>query len=102
VTLKVEYKNAYGLKLYERNARTHSQEQIEQIVASIVEFGFTNPILVDENDQIIAGHGRLMAALNMDMLKVPTITIAGLTDEQKRAYPDVPREVSGDMAGKSI
>jgi len=86
VTLSVEYKNTYALKLYPNNARTHSEHQVEQIVASINEFGFTNPILIDEQDEIIAGHGRLMAALKLPMKEVPTITLKGLSKEQKQAY----------------
>ena len=84
--LSIEYKNPYTLKLYEQNARTHSDAQVDQIVASITEFGWTNPILIDESDEIIAGHGRLMAALKMADKEVPTITLMGLSDEQKRAY----------------
>lgn len=74
------------LKPYEKNARTHSQEQVEQIAASIVEFGFTNPILVDEKDGIIAGHGRLMAANHLGLAKVPVIVLSHMTEAQKRAY----------------
>lgn len=74
------------LRPYERNARTHSDEQIERIAASIVEFGFTNPILVDENDGIIAGHGRLDAAKRLGLAEVPVIVLTHLTDAQRRAY----------------
>tara|TARA_R100001163_G_C4996038_1_gene146886 strand:- start:33 stop:572 length:540 start_codon:yes stop_codon:yes gene_type:complete len=81
----VEYKTN-ELKPYENNSRTHDETQIEQIVNSITEFGFTNPILIDENKNIIAGHGRLMAAKFMDMEKVPTIELKGLTENQKKAY----------------
>jgi DNA modification methylase len=75
-----------GLVPYGRNSRTHSPEQIEQIVASIKEFGFTNPILIAEDSTIIAGHGRVQAAVAMGMDVVPCLRIAGLTDEQRRAY----------------
>lgn len=71
---------------YDRNSRTHSPEQIEQIVASVKEFGFTNPILIAEDNTIIAGHGRVQAAVAMGMDVVPCLRIAGLTDEQRRAY----------------
>lgn len=71
---------------YARNARTHSAEQVAKIAASIVEFGFTNPILVDGNDGIIAGHGRLMAARKLGMTEVPVIELTHLTEAQKRAY----------------
>lgn len=70
---------------YERNARTHSPEQIEQIAASIREFGFTNPVLIDEQCRVIAGHGRVLAARSLGMATVPTLELAGLTDAQRRA-----------------
>lgn len=74
------------LKPYERNARTHSPEQVAQIVASIREFGFTNPILVDGSDGILAGHGRLAAAKDMGLAEVPVIVLDHLSAEQRRAY----------------
>lgn len=83
--LKIVYRNAEALKPYAGNARTHSAEQVAQIARSIEEFGWTNPILVDGDGGVIAGHGRLMAAKEMGIEKVPTITVAGLTDAQKRA-----------------
>jgi len=84
--MQVFYKNIDSLNPYTNNSRTHSKEQIDQIVASMTEFGFTNPILVDEGDVIIAGHGRLEAAKHLGLKEVPTITLAGLSDEQKMAY----------------
>lgn len=74
------------LQPYERNARTHSPEQVAQIAASITEFGFTNPVLVDSADGIIAGHGRLMAAKELGLQDVPVIVLDHLSDEQRRAY----------------
>ena len=71
---------------YERNARTHSAEQLAQIAASIQEFGFTNPILVDGNDGVIAGHGRLKAARDLGLTEVPVVVLDHLSSEQKRAY----------------
>ena len=71
---------------YARNSRTHSDEQVSQIMASIKEFGFTNPILTDGKDGIIAGHGRLMAAQRLGINEVPTIELSHLTDAQKKAY----------------
>jgi DNA modification methylase len=68
-----------------RNARTHPKQQVDQIVASIREFGFVNPILADPDGRIIAGHGRLMAAKAMGLAEVPTIHIQGLNETQKRA-----------------
>ena len=71
---------------YARNSRTHSKEQIDQIAASIKEWGFTTPILVDVDGQIIAGHGRLLAAQKLGLDEVPTMTAEGWTDAQKKAY----------------
>lgn len=74
------------LKPYERNARTHDSDQVTKIAASIAEFGFTNPILVDSADGIIAGHGRLMAAKELGLPEVPVIVLDHLSDAQRRAY----------------
>jgi hypothetical protein len=74
------------IKRYEKNARTHSKDQVEQIKMSIIRFGFNNPILVDENYELIAGHGRLMAAEEMKRKDVPAIVLKHLTPEQKKAY----------------
>jgi hypothetical protein len=71
---------------YERNARTHSPEQLAQIAASIVEFGFTNPILVASDAGIIAGHGRLEAAKSLGLPEVPVVVLDHLTPAQRRAY----------------
>tara|TARA_R100001082_G_scaffold110302_1_gene89858 strand:+ start:1807 stop:2958 length:1152 start_codon:yes stop_codon:yes gene_type:complete len=71
---------------YARNTRTHSDEQVNQIVSSIKEFGFTNPVLVDQDNMIIAGHGRVMAANKLKLDKVPTICLKHLTEAQKKAY----------------
>ncbi len=70
---------------YARNARMHSDEQVAQIMASIAEFGFVNPVLVDANNGLIAGHGRLMAAQRLGLKEVPAITLGHLTETQKRA-----------------
>jgi ParB-like chromosome segregation protein Spo0J len=71
---------------YARNSRTHSDEQVAQIAASIREFGFTNPVLVDAEGGIIAGHGRVLAARKLGMTKVPVIELGHLTETQRRAY----------------
>ena len=71
---------------YARNARTHSDEQVAQIAASIVEFGWTNPVLVDGQDNIIAGHGRVLAARRLGLDVVPVLVLDHLTDAQRRAY----------------
>lgn len=84
--LKIEYVATDDLIPYINNSRTHSESQIKQIAASIREFGFTNPILIDESGTIVAGHGRLVAAQLLDLDEVPTITLKGLTDAQRKAY----------------
>jgi len=71
---------------YVNNARTHSEEQVIQIAASIKEFGFTNPVLIDGENGIIAGHGRLMAAKKLGMEEVPTIELSHLSEAQRKAY----------------
>tara|TARA_R110002072_G_scaffold36929_5_gene108425 strand:- start:836 stop:1432 length:597 start_codon:yes stop_codon:yes gene_type:complete len=84
--LKIEYVATDDLIPYINNSRTHSESQIKQIAASIREFGFTNPILIDEGGSVIAGHGRLVAAELLDLDEVPTITLEGLTEAQRKAY----------------
>lgn len=71
---------------YARNSRTHSDAQVAQIAASIREFGFTNPVLVDGANGVIAGHGRILAARKLGMDTVPVIELAHLSEAQKRAY----------------
>ncbi len=71
---------------YAKNARAHSPEQVAQIAASIVEFGFVNPILVDSTDGIIAGHGRLLAARKLGLAEVPVVVLGHLSEIQRRAY----------------
>ena len=71
---------------YARNARTHSEAQVAQIAGSIREFGFTNPVLIDAEDGIIAGHGRVMAARALGLADVPCIRLSHLTEVQRRAY----------------
>lgn len=85
-TLSIVYKTRESLMAYARNARTHSEEQVRQIVASISEYGWTNPVLIDENEEVIAGHGRLLAAEQLFVDEVPTITLSGLSEQQKKAY----------------
>ena len=84
--LAVEYRSTGDLIPYARNSRTHSEAQVAQIAASIREFGFTNPVLLDEQGGIIAGHGRVEAARKLALGEVPCIVLAGLTEAQKRAY----------------
>jgi site-specific DNA-methyltransferase (adenine-specific) len=84
--LKITYCDPADIIPYAMNSRTHSDEQVNQVAASIKEFGFTNPILVDEFNIIIAGHGRLLAAKKLGLNQVPTITLEGLTEAQRKAY----------------
>lgn len=84
--MKIEQVAVGKLKAYERNSRTHSAEQVAQIAASIREFGFTNPVLIDEGNTIIAGHGRLLAAQSLGLDKVPCVRLVGLSEAQRRAY----------------
>lgn len=84
--MKIIQKPVSKLTAYEKNSRTHSDEQIDQICASIKEFGFTNPVLINPDNRIIAGHGRVMAAERMGVDKVPCIVLEGLTEAQERAY----------------
>jgi len=83
---KVERRKISSIIPYARNSRTHSDEQVAQIAASINEWGFTNPILVDIDGEIIAGHGRLLAAQQLKLDEVPCITAVGWSDAQKKAY----------------
>lgn len=83
--LRIKHVSLASLVPYARNSRTHSDEQIAQIAASIKEFGWTNPILVDGDNGVIAGHGRILAARKLDIAKVPVIELSHLTDAQKKA-----------------
>lgn len=85
-TLSVENVSTKTIKPYANNAKIHDNKQIQQIVNSIAEFEFTNPILVDENNVIIAGHGRLLAARKLGRDEVPVIKLLHLTEAQKKAY----------------
>ena len=84
--MKIETIKTTALIPYARNSRSHSESQVAQIAGSIREFGFTNPVLIDADNGIIAGHGRVMAAGVLGLASVPCIRLAHLTDTQKRAY----------------
>lgn len=84
--LVVVYQDVKKINAYVNNSRTHTPEQINQVASSIREFGFTNPILIDEQHNVIAGHARLEAAISLSMNEVPCIILHGLTELQKRAY----------------
>jgi len=83
---KIERRSVDSLIPYARNARTHSDEQVAQLAASIKEWGWTSPVLVDEDSQIIAGHGRVMAARKLGIDEVPVMVATGWSEAQKKAY----------------
>lgn len=85
--LKIEYLDKKALKPYANNAKIHTAEQVEQIKKSIREFGFNDPIAVWHENEIVEGHGRLLAAMEMEEVeKIPVIRLDDLTDEQRKAY----------------
>lgn len=83
---RIEMLEPSQLKPYAKNARTHSGKQLRQIANSIRQFGFTNPILIDERNMILAGHGRVEAAKQLDIKRVPCIRLGSMTSAEKRAY----------------
>jgi len=101
MSLKIEYLEISELVPYANNARVHGGQQLEEIVASIKEFGFTNPILIDEGNVLIAGHGRIKAAKLAGLEKLPCIRLAGLSESQKKALRiadnQIPLNASWDM-----
>ncbi len=98
---KIEKRKISELIPYARNARTHSDEQVAQIAASIKEWGWTTPVLIDEDGEIIAGHGRVLAARKLGIDKIPTMTATGWTKAQKQAYVladnQLPQNAGWDM-----
>lgn len=100
--LQIEYRPIDALLPYARNPRTHSPEQIAKIAASIVEFGWTQPILVDGDNGIIAGHGRLAAARKLELVEVPVIELGHLSPAQKRAYPFFERTTVKTSMGEEV
>lgn len=84
--LNIIYKNIKELKPYKKNAKKHSKEQVEQIANSIKEFGFTQPVIIDKNNCVVAGHGRILGAKKAGLKQVPTVCLEDLTEEQIKAY----------------
>jgi ParB-like chromosome segregation protein Spo0J len=85
-TLEITYRRLSELRPFEGNARRHSRKQLAQISASIQKFGFTNPVLISDDDQILAGHGRLEAAKSLGMSDIPTVRLSQMTEVDRRAY----------------
>lgn len=94
--MKIETVKLSKLKPYEKNSRTHSDDQIEKVARSITEFGMCNPILVDSDLMIIAGHARLAALKKLGHKEVPVIYLDHLTDAQKRAYVIADNQLATD------
>lgn len=86
VELNIVYRNIKELKPYKKNAKKHPKEQVERIANSIKEFGFTQPVIVDKNKCVVAGHGRILGAKKAGLKQVPTVMLEELTEEQIKAY----------------
>ena len=84
--MKIELKSIDSLIPYAKNARIHNDSQIAQIAGSIKEFGFNNPVLIDKDNGIIAGHGRVLAARKLGLTEVPTIQLDHLSETQRKAF----------------
>lgn len=84
--LNIVYRQIKDLKPYKKNAKKHTKEQVEQIANSIKEFGFTQPVIVDKNNEVVAGHGRILGAKKAGLKSVPTVCLEELTEEQIKAY----------------
>lgn len=86
VELNIVYRNIKELKPYKKNAKKHPKEQVERIANSIKEFGFTQPVIIDTNNCVVAGHGRILGAKKAGLKQVPTVMLEDLTEEQIKAY----------------
>lgn len=84
--LNIVYRQIKDLKPYKKNAKKHNKEQVEQIANSIKEFGFTQPVIIDKHNSVVAGHGRILGAKKAGLKQVPTVTLEELTEEQIKAY----------------
>lgn len=84
--LNIVYKPIKQLKPYKKNAKKHNKEQVEKIANSIKEFGFTQPVIIDKNNSVVAGHGRILGAKKAGLKEVPTVCLEELTEEQIKAY----------------
>lgn len=86
IELNIVYRNIKELKPYQKNAKKHPKEQVERIANSIKEFGFTQPVLIDKDNCVVAGHGRILGAKKAGLKQVPTICLDDLTEDQIKAY----------------
>lgn len=84
--LKIVYRDPSTIKFYSNNARTHSEDQVDEIAASIEEYGFNDPVDIDAEGVSIAGEGRIRAALKLGLKEIPTVSLAHLTERQKKGY----------------
>ena len=84
--MNIVYRSLKTLKPYKKNAKKHNKEQVERIANSIKEFGFTQPVIVDKNNCVVAGHGRILGAKKAGLKQVPTVMLDDLTEEQIKAY----------------
>ena len=105
--LNIIYKDIKDLKPYKKNAKKHPKEQVEQIAESIKEFGFTQPVIIDKDNSVVAGHGRILGARKVGLKKVPTVCLEDLTEEQIKAYRLVDNKLNesdwdGDLLKQSL
>lgn len=97
--LAISYQNPAELKLNPKNSRTHSKKQLHKITQSIEKLGFNNPVLVDTENVIIAGHGRVLAARDLGLTEIPTICLSHMTQEQIRAYIIADNKLTEEAGG---
>lgn len=100
--MNIIYKNLKDLKPYEKNAKRHDKRQIERIAESIKEFGFTQPVLIDKNNTVVAGHGRILGAKKAGLTEVPTVCMEELTEEQIKAYRLVDNKLNESLWDNKI
>lgn len=100
--LRIENIPLSSIKPYKNNPKIHNNKQVQQIMDSITEFKFTSPILIDENNEIIAGHGRYLAAQKLGLTEIPTIKLLYLTEAQKKAYRIADNKLTEMVSGTLI
>jgi len=101
-TVEITYRRLSELRPFKKNARRHSRKQLAQIAASIQKFGFTNPVLIADDDQILAGHARLEAAKSLGMSEIPTVRLSQMTEDDRRAYVDWRHVAELSEAGRTV